>query len=160
VRAGSGSGAPSSRASEPSGEEPVDIVIETDPAEDAPDEGVVDLAEADAGDALPAHARRNADGSVTLPLNFPVTLRFRKGSSGEVREEVFEELTMHRLTGADMRAIMAADRGHGVVVSIARSARMNEGKMSALFDKMDGVDANAAGQVVGFFLGSGRTTGR
>ena len=109
---------------------------------------------------LPKHAIRNADGSVLLPLLYPVTLRFKKGSSGEVREEQFDELVMHRLTGADMRAITSGSAGTVIVIGIARSARINEGKMSALFDKMDGADANAAAQVVSFFLGSGRPTGR
>ena len=142
----------------------IDIILDpADAIEEAPTaEGgeVVTLAETAAGETLPSHAVRNADGSVTLPLFYPVTLRFKKGTAGEIREEVFEQLVLHRLTGADMRAITAAERGSMTVVSIARSARLNEGKMNALFDRMDGADVSAAGQVVGFFLSGGRPTGR
>lgn len=136
------------------------------------DDGVIDLgqvnetANADvvtidqsAGDDLPKHAVRHQDGSVTLKLKYPVTLKFRNGRGEEVRSESFAELHMHRLTGADMRAIGAASAGSRIVVSIARSARMNEGKMGPLFDRMDAADTNAAAQVVGYFFGSGETTG-
>jgi hypothetical protein len=139
----------------------VDIVLNDDAGEaTGEDTPVVVLDEAAAADPLPERAVRNEDGSITLPLLYPVTLKFKKASSGDVREETLEELVMRRLTGADMRAITAASNGHMVAVGIARSARIGEAKMMALFDRMDGADANAAAQVVGFFLGSGRPTGR
>ena len=142
-------------------EKEVDIVLDPDPADAVEtDDAVVVLQDGAGAEELPKQAVRNPDGSVTLPLLFPVTLRFKKGSSGDVREEQFDELLMHRLTGADMRAITAGSAGTMIVIGIARAARINEGKMSALFDKMDGADANAAAQVVSFFLGSGRPTGR
>lgn len=142
-------------------ENEVDVILDADPeaAAETDDDAVV-LQDGAGAEELPKHAIRNADGSVLLPLLYPVTLRFKKGSSGEVREEQFDELVMHRLTGADMRAITSGSAGTVIVIGIARSARINEGKMSALFDKMDGADANAAAQVVSFFLGSGRPTGR
>lgn len=109
---------------------------------------------------LPDHARLNADGTVTLPLLFPVTLEFRKGSAGDVITEQYDEFTMHRLNGADMRAISAAGAGGMAHVAIARSARVSPAKMNIAFDRMDGADINAAGQVVSFFLSAGRRTGR
>ena len=115
---------------------------------------------AEGGDGLPAAARLRADGSVELPLRYPVTLRYRDGASGDVREEVYESLAFGRLTGADMRAISAADGAARVVVAIARAARVREGLMHRLYDRMDGADVAAAGAVVAYFLGSGQTTGR
>lgn len=124
------------------------------------DPDVVTLDEAGDSDDLPRHAVRQADGSFHLPLMFPVTLKFRNGAGETVREESFDHLHLHRMTGADMRAISAASAGSRIVVSIARSARMSEGKMGPLFDRMDAADANAAGQVVGFLVSAGGKTGR
>ncbi len=115
---------------------------------------------ADGDDGLPHQARLRADGSVELPLRYPVTLRYRDGANGDVREEVHERLVFGRLTGADMRAISAADGAARVVVAIARAARVREGLMHRLYDRMDGADVAAAGAVVAYFLGSGQTTGR
>lgn len=125
----------------------------------AVDQDVVDI-EADDGQGLPKHAVVQQDGSVLLPLMAPVTLRFRKGAAGEVREEAFAELHMHRLLGADMRAISAASKEAQASVALARSARMPEAKFSALFDRMDAADVAAAARVLDHFLGSGPKTGR
>lgn len=108
---------------------------------------------------LPATAIRNDDGTVTLPLAFPRTLKFRSSSTGAIREEEFAELVMHRLTGADLIATSSASEGSRGWVAIARSARIAEGKMKLLFPILDASDANAAGQVVAFFLEPGRPTG-
>lgn len=108
---------------------------------------------------LPKHARVQEDGTVLLPLHFPQTLKTTPRAGGVVREDLFEELHLHRLTGADMRAISATAEGKRGVVALARSARVREGIMTVLYDKLDGADAVAAGEVVGFFLNSGRTTG-
>lgn len=109
---------------------------------------------------LPERAKSNDDGSVTLPLLFPVTLQFRKGSTGDIVDEQFDELKLHRLNGEDMIAIMSAGVGQSAVVSIARSARMSPAKMTILYKRMDGSDIFAVGEVVSFFLSAGRTTGR
>lgn len=120
---------------------------------------VVDIRD-DADDKeLPAHAIQNDDGSITLPLMRPVVLKFRR-PGGDIREERLDELVLHRLTGADMRAIASSSKGGLSTVAIARSSRMNEAKMNAWFDRMDGADAVAAGLVVGHFLGNGSQTGR
>lgn len=109
---------------------------------------------------LPKHAKVQEDGSVILPLLFPRTLKTTNVAGGVVKETDYDELHMHRLNGADMRAVQAAGDGKRGVVAIARSARMREGIMGVLFDKMDGADTLAASEVVGFFLHSGRPTGR
>lgn len=112
----------------------------------------------DPADQLPKHAVLNGDGSVTLPLHYPKTIKSRKG--GKIKERDYTELRFHRMTGADQRAIAAASDESSAVVSFARSTRVNEAVMNALFDKMDSSDINAGGQVLNNFLTSGRKTGR
>ena len=110
------------------------------------------------GDRLPDHAVQNADGSVTLKLLYPQKLRIRKGE--KVREENYEQLTFHRLNGADQRAIAAASDSMLNVVAFSRSTRISQGIMNALFDLMDAADISAGAQVFSHFLGSGRKTGK
>lgn len=123
------------------------------------DPDVVELTEdADGAEGLPKTATEQEDGTVLLRLAHPVRLKFKRG--GVVREEAFEELTFHRLTGADMRAIAEAQRGLVDVTAIARSTRMDQGKLNALYDRMDAADAVNCGRVVALFLGAGTKTGR
>jgi hypothetical protein len=123
------------------------------------DPDVVELAEgAEEAQGLPKAATEQADGTVRLALAHPVRLKFKRG--GVVREETFDALTFHRLTGADMRAIAEAERAMMDVTAIARSTRMDLGKMSALYDRMDAADAVACARVVAHFLGAGQRTGR
>lgn len=121
-----------------------------------------DLVEPEAGApaatvTLPPHAVALDDGTVRLPLRFPVTLRIQKGS--DVREETVSELHFHRLTGADMRAVMSAGKNAGVV-SIARATRIPQHRFDAIYDRMDGADIYAADKVVDFFLSPGQPSGR
>lgn len=109
---------------------------------------------------LPKRAIRNDDGSVTLPLRDPVVLQYRSAKGGEVREESFESLTMHRLHGKDLRAVMTASEASRAVVAAARSARINEAKFNHVYDRMDGADALDVLEVAGFFLERGQKTGR
>ncbi|WP_160009764.1 hypothetical protein [Rhizobium sp. 18055] len=108
-------------------------------------------------DTLPKDAIRNADGSVTLPLNVSVTLKTKK--DGKIKERVFNELVFHRLVGADQRAIAAATEEHQVVTSFARTTRLNQAIMNALFDKMDLSDVTRGGRVLNYFLNNGPKTG-
>lgn len=119
--------------------------------------GVVDLDAEDDEKGLPKQAALQPDGSVILPLAVPVRLKFRK--SGEVREEVTGELRLYRLTGADMRAILAASKEAVSVVALARATRIPEVKFGAIFDRMDMQDISAAGRVLEHFLGNGPRTG-
>lgn len=126
-------------------------------ATEAGEDGVIDE-DANPLDKLPRHAVKNDDGSVTLPLYEEVTLRTRK--DGKIRERVFADLTFHRLNGADQRAIAAAEDKDMAVVSFARSTRINQAVMNALFDKLDASDINYAGRVLNHFLSSGPRSGR
>ncbi|MBN9232772.1 MULTISPECIES: hypothetical protein [Phyllobacteriaceae] len=127
------------------------------PADAETDADVVDE-DIDPLDRLPPHAKKNQDGSVTLPLKFPRDLQIRK--NGKVRTDRYERLVFHRLNGADQRAIAAAKEDDMSVVAFARSTRISQAIMNALFDKMDGADIAAGGQVLNSFFATGRTTGR
>ena len=104
-------------------------------------------------DRLPDHAVKNDDGSVTLPLAYPVPLATRK--DGKVRERTYDALTFHRLNGADQRAIGAAPEDMQSVVAFARATRLNQAVMNALFDRMDAADIVDGGRVLNHFLTSG-----
>jgi hypothetical protein len=145
------------------------VLLGTDAAgavidEDAPigaglalDADIVDE-DLDPVDRLPKQARRNADGSVTLSLLYPRTIRSKK--DGKIRETVYSQIVMHRLTGADQRAIAATSEEMMAVVAISRSSRITQAIMNALYDVMDAADINACGQVLNHFLSSGRKTGK
>ena len=142
-----------------------DLVVELDEdgapaAPAAADPDVVEINEDDDGQGLPKHAAMQGDGSVLLPLRAPVTLRFRRGAGGEVREETLASLHLHRLTGADMRAISAASKDAQAAVAIARSARISEAKFGAIYDRMDAADVGFAARVLEHFLSHGPKTGR
>lgn len=109
-------------------------------------------------DRLPAHAKTNADGSVTLPLLYPRELQIRK--DGKIRVDTYAQLVFHRLTGADQRAIAAARDDMMSVVAFARSTRLSQAVMNALFDKMDAADIAAGGQVMNSFFATGPRTGK
>ena len=132
----------------------------TSPASGTPlaDDVVDEDADLDPADRLPKGAVRNADGSVTLELRFPRTIKSKKG--GKISETVHDRLVFHRLTGADQRAIASASEEMMSVVAFSRSTRINQAVMNALWDKMDGADLTAGGQVINNFFASGRTTGR
>lgn len=137
-----------------------DDVVDLDEAAAAAvvDDGVVTIADGD--EALPKGAKLLADGSVELTLEYPVVLRTREAKSGQIAEQVYDKLVMHRLTGADMRAIGAASDDTRALVAVGKSARIRDSLVRHVFDRMDGADARAASEVVGYFLDSGRKTGR
>nr|WP_294547679.1 phage tail assembly protein [uncultured Rhodopila sp.] len=136
----------------------VEIIDEAGPVEADP---AVDLvAEDETGGGLPRGAVRLADGSVRLPLRYPVKMVYKTSADAPTKTEEYNELTFHRLLGADMRAISDADAGSKAVMAIARSTRLGFGLMSRLFDRMDAADTVAAGVVIGHFLGNGLKTGR
>ncbi|MDC7787964.1 phage tail assembly protein [Rhodoplanes sp. TEM] len=131
-----------------------DVVVDEDPAAAA----VVDE-DADESGKLPKRAVRHPDGTIELPLREPRSLQVRSSSRG-LREETYDRLTFHRLTGADLRAIAAASKETQPVVMLARSARIRQPIMNALFDAMDAADLADAAECVNCFFGSGPTTGR
>ena len=146
---------------DPAGRRAVDVEIIADEVAAPEARADVDTLVEDGAPELPQRATRMADGSIRLAFRETVTLRYRTSADAPVKEEPYTELRFHRLKGEDMRAIQAASPESRSVVAIARSARVREGLMHRLFDRMDGEDVTAAGEVVAHFLGSGRrTTGR
>ncbi|MEP9350567.1 phage tail assembly protein [Xanthobacter sp. KR7-225] len=128
---------------------PAAVVVDDDP-------GLVVDEEQDLVGGLPARAVRNGDGTVTLPLRFPVALTVRS-STGATRTESYAELTFHRLTGADIRALQSASKESQPALLLARSSRTREAVMNAVFDRMDAADIADASKVVESFFGAGRT---
>jgi len=137
-----------------------DLVHLDDPAPAGGNEpGVVELADDGDDDAkLPPQAVQRADGTICLPLRTPVTLKFKRGA--DVREETFSEFVFHALNGADMRVITARPATSMTATAIARSTRLPEGKVNAVYDRMDARDVNAAERCVMHFMDGGRPTGR
>ncbi len=138
-----------------------DVIDEDLPtAAPAEEPGVIDedAAAVPAGEEFPAHAVLNDDGTVLLPLRYPVTLRFKRG--GEEREERVAELLLHRLTGRDRRLLAEAKPARMTETAVRLSARLPEIRAVAVYDRMDAADIEAAERVVLHFLGNGRRTGR
>ena len=115
------------------------IVIETEDGED--------LGKAE----LPDRATLNDDGSVTLKLVKPVTLRIKTGS-GKERDEVYESLAFHELTGLDIRlASQESDEIKRTIVFLARATRMSVARMNVLFDRLSSRDVKGATDVIAYF---------
>ena len=133
---------------------PAAASVSTALADDIVDED----ADLDPADRLPKNAVRNGDGSVTLTLRYAQSIKSKR--DGKVSERRFDQLVFHRLNGTDQRAIGAASEEMQGPVSFARSTRLNQAVMNALWDKMDLADISAAGQVLNNFFASGRTTGK
>ncbi|MCX5497328.1 hypothetical protein OSH11_21705 [Kaistia dalseonensis] len=141
---------------------PANIVVDLDdeqPVVHIPAGAAIVDEDADLTSGIPARARRNEGGSITLPLRYPVELTI-KSSQGGTRAERYAELTFNRLTGADIRAVQSASKDSQPVVMLARSSRLRPAIMNALFDLMDGGDIADASAIVDSFFGNGRTTGR
>lgn len=132
-------------------DEDADVFIEEISA-DILDEDIDPLA------SLPSSVKKHKDGSITLPLEYPTTVRTKK--DGEVKESHFTELTFRRLNGANQRAIASASPEMMSIVAFAQSTGINQARMNALFDKMDALDITNGGRVLNHFLSSGRKTGR
>ena len=138
-----------------------DVVIEDEEpdygevaADDAVDEDADDIA------TLPRGAKELADGSVEVTLDRAIPLTLVSQSRGTKRQETIGKIRFHRLTGRDLSEITNAADKVRERVAFALSARMNKAKMNALFDRMDAADIGRCGQVLEYFLGSGRKTGR
>lgn len=134
-------------------DEAEDVVADNAPA-DAVDEASDEIA------TLPRGATENADRSVTVELDTPITLTIKNSKTGGQRQETYDQLKFHRLTGKDLTEISNAAPGVRDRVAFAVSARMNKAIMNALFDRLDAADIERCGRVIQYFLGSGQKTGR
>ncbi len=116
---------------------------------DSADEGVV---LAGGAMTLPEGAEQNADGSVTLTLAYPITLRTRIAGSDVVHEEPIAELVLHRLTGADMRKVLAANN-QMAQVALGRACDMPPARMAVAYQRLDASDLAAANGIVAELCG-------
>jgi hypothetical protein len=134
------------------------VVIGELPGEGAVD-GAVTIEENDEN-PLPRRAARNDDGTVTLPLLYPVTLEWKKQGAATSTKDSYDSLTMRRLTGKDMMTMGAAARDKVASIGIALSAGIKPHIFQHVFERMDGADIKAASDVLNHFLGSGQPTGQ
>ena len=101
---------------------------------------------------LPANAVLNADGSVTLTLEFPKELKFRVANGDQVvRSEPVTQLVLRRLTGRDLRAQTQAKDQQ--VEALALSSGLGRMKIAQLLNVIDAADDRAAADVIGQLLG-------
>lgn len=128
-----------------------DVVIDLDDTKDdaAPAMKKADVDEDD-DTILPAGCEKNEDGSVTVTLLYPKTVSVR--SNGAVKEERYERLTFHRMTGKDLNAIQSASAATSSIVTFTRLTRIPSRIMTVLFDKLDGKDVTRCGRVINTFL--------
>ena len=118
---------------------------------DTPDDGVPVLFEGPPLD-LPANAEQNPDGSVTLTLKRPFELKFRPAGSEQVaRVEPYTHLLLRRLTGADVRKMIAAK--NAADMALALSSGLGPAKLNMMRPKLDAADEGAAGEIVSELLG-------
>jgi hypothetical protein len=108
---------------------------------------------------LPKAAVLAEDGSVTLKLKRPITVGTIEpgGAKGAC---VYAELTLHELTGADLRKLMSAKREDAPILMLQLSTRLTLHRARQLFDQMTQSDITALTRVIDFFDPDGRTTGR
>lgn len=101
---------------------------------------------------LPRGAELNPDGSVTMTLDYPVTLKFRlAGSDAVTREEPVTQLVLRRLTGADVRKMIGAKNPSTMALSL--SSGLGLAKLHTLQNVMDASDDAAAAEIVNELLG-------
>lgn len=136
-----------------------DLVTITEDGDEAELTAEAPAEAAPAVEGLPQNAVVNADGTITLRLEWPAAIKFKDGA-GAVREEPIGELVFHRLRGGDLRAMMNATGKDASLLLFTRSIRKGDGRGPLIFDVLDAVDAKRALDVVGFLAGAGATTGR
>jgi hypothetical protein len=98
------------------------------------------------------------DGSYLLTLDYPKTLKF-VAAGGATKEERYDVLHLHRLTGKAQREISQASNTDFRPQMIASSTGMSLGRARLLHDVMDASDIAAVLAVIKFFTTPGRKTG-
>ena len=98
---------------------------------------------------LPPGAELKGDGSVTLTLAYPKTLRFRKGDAEETLP--IDTLTFRRMNGAQARKIVnAKDKG---VVGFSAATGVTPARANLIINALDAADGMDAAEVVNELLG-------
>lgn len=99
---------------------------------------------------------KHDDGSVTLPLLYPVEIKTQV-QGGAPQTDTIRELTIRRPKGGDLRAVASlTDTGLMIAAMFKRLAGMDV----AVFDKLELEDALAVQEVIGNFFPASPVTGK
>ncbi len=103
---------------------------------------------------LPDGAVLNHDGSVTVTLRWPFDIQYRQGG-GEVRSERVADVTLRRLTGADvLKVTKAKDATRAAMVA---AIGVTPARFELWAHQMDARDETTIGLVVAELMAVGRT---
>ncbi len=130
------------------------VIDETTEKETGSDGKIIDETRDDVFQ-LPEGATQNADGTVTLRLQNPVSIKLKK-ATGEIREETYSSLTLRPFTGADLRAIQSTSAEMQNIVTFSRAAGIREVVMNSLYDRMNATDIIKAAEIMNAFMNGGR----
>lgn len=108
----------------------------------------------DGDSAEPGEIILNTDGSKTLILNYPFTVKLQSG--GKIEEKIYKSLSFRRPTGADMRVIEKIK--DGMQSAITTFTRLS-GEAEAIFDRLDIDDLNLITEIMEGFLSKSPKTG-
>jgi hypothetical protein len=99
--------------------------------------------------------KENEDGSVTLQLKYPVTVRYRQ--SNQEREDRVTELHIRRANGGDIRQVLRyqKDEEKVILVMFTRLTKLTE----THFDALDADDVLRFAEEVERFLPQSHATG-
>lgn len=109
---------------------------------------------------LPEGAVYQADGSVLVPLEYPVTQR--RVVSGAEQSDVVSSVIMHRIKGRAMTAILDMEGDGSQTRAMIEASLQKTGPVAdALLDELDAEDYLKLTKVAAVFFGSGKKkTGR
>lgn len=93
--------------------------------------------------------RDNGNGTKTLTLDYPVTLK-TKVQGGPVKEERITELTFRRMTGGDVRALANIRQNEGEAMALIFKRLC--GITDIVFDQIDAADLAEGGKIVEDFF--------
>lgn len=130
------------------------VIDETTEKETGADGKIIDETRDDVFQ-LPEGATQNADGTVTLRLQNPVSVKIKK-ATGEIREETYSSLTLRPFTGADLRAIQSTSAEMQNIVTFSRAAGIREVVMNSLYDRMNATDIIKGAEIMNAFMNGGR----
>jgi len=130
------------------------VIDETTEKETGADGKIIDETRTDVFQ-LPEGATQNADGTVTLRLQTPVSVKIKK-ATGEIRSETYSSLTLRPFTGADLRAIQSTSAEMQNIVTFSRAAGIREVVMNSLYDRMNATDIIKAAEIMNAFMNGGR----
>lgn len=125
-----------------------DDVVEEDSVDD---EGADDIPSEDDHDIV-----TNKDGTRTITLKYPVTLKLR-ATDKTVTKKSYDSITFRRCSGSDMKVLGKLDNDFEIMFALLE--RLSVGVPNAVFDKMDAIDLEGCQLTVEPFLPKSPKTG-